>query len=131
MTEENLYIRYLPWLEESDTIIITLKAMGLSHRNITKILCGGEAIIDGDITSPYTGQTLQVVNARISLNLKQQEQTPQLMMDDLPLQDGLQEWVDRDALMKQMAVDDEVVAQVYQENLDLRRKIGALLRTYR
>jgi hypothetical protein len=30
-----------------------------------------------------------------------------------------------------MAVDDEVVAQVYQENLDLRRKIGALLRTYR
>lgn len=130
MTEENLYLRYLPWLEESDTIIITLKAMGLSHRNITKILCGGEAIIDGDITSPYTGQTLQVVNARISLNLKQ-EHTPQLMMDDLPLQDGLQEWVDRDALMKQMAVDDEVVAQVYQENLDLRRKIGALLRTYR
>ena len=54
MTEENLYLRYLPWLEESDTIIITLKAMGLSHRNITKILCGGEAIIDGDITSPYT-----------------------------------------------------------------------------
>ena len=107
MTEENLYLRYLPWLEESDTIIITLKAMGLSHRNITKILCGGEAIIDGDITSPYTGQTLQVVNARISLNLKQ-EHTPQLMMDDLPLQDGLQEWVDRDALMKQMAVDDEV-----------------------
>jgi hypothetical protein len=53
------------------------------------------------------------------------------MMDDLPLQDGVQEWVDRDALMKQMAVDDEVVAQVYQENLDLRRKIGALLRTYR
>ena len=45
MTEENLYLRYLPWLEESDTIIITLKAMGLSHRNITKILCGGEAII--------------------------------------------------------------------------------------
>jgi hypothetical protein len=130
MTEENLYLRYLPWLEESDTIIITLKAMGLSHRNITKILCGGEAIIDGDITSPYTGQTLQVVNARISLNLKQ-EHTPQLMMDDLPLQDGLQEWVDRDALMKQMAVDDEVVAQVYQENLELRRKIGALLRTYR
>ena len=121
MTEENLYLRYLPWLEESDTIIITLKAMGLSHRNITKILCGGEAIIDGDITSPYTGQTLQVVNARISLNLKQ-EHTPQLMMDDLPLQDGL---------MKQMAVDDEVVAQVYQENLELRRKIGALLRTYR
>ena len=130
MTEENLYLRYLPWLEESDTIIITLKAMGLSHRNITKILCGGEAIIDGDITSPYTGQTLQVVNARISLNLKQ-EHTPQLMMDDLPLQDGLQEWVDRDALMKQMAFDDEVVAQVYQENLELRRKIGALLRTYR
>ena len=130
MTEENLYLRYLPWLEESDTIIITLKAMGLSHRNITKILCGGEAIIDGDITSPYTGQTLQVVNARISLNLKQ-EHTPQLMMDDLPLQDGLQEWVDRDALMKQMTVDDEVVAQVYQENLELRRKIGALLRTYR
>ena len=130
MTEENLYLRYLPWLEESDTIIITLKAMGLSHRNKTKILCGGEAIIDGDITSPYTGQTLQVVNARISLNLKQ-EHTPQLMMDDLPLQDGLQEWVDRDALMKQMAVDDEVVAQVYQENLELRRKIGALLRTYR
>ena len=130
MTEENLYLRYLPWLEESDTIIITLKAMGLSHRNITKILCGGEAIIDGDITSPYTGQTLQVVNARISLNLKQ-EHTPQLMMDDLPLQDGLQEWVDRDALMKQMAVDDEVVAQLYQENLELRRKIGALLRTYR
>ncbi len=130
MTEENLYLRYLPWLEESDTIIITLKAMGLSHRNITKILCGGEAIIDGDITSPYTGQTLQVVNARISLNLKQ-EHTPQLMMDDLPLQDGRQEWVDRDALMKQMAVDDEVVAQVYQENLELRRKIGALLRTYR
>ena len=130
MTEENLYLRYLPWLEESDTIIITLKAMGLSHRNITKILCGGEAIIDGDITSPYTGQTLQVVNARITLNLKQ-EHTPQLMMDDLPLQDGLQEWVNRDALMKQMAVDDEVVAQVYQENLELRRKIGALLRTYR
>ena len=130
MTEENLYLRYLPWLEESDTIIITLKAMGLSHRNITKILCGGEAIIDGDITSPYTGQTLQVVNARISLNLKQ-EHTPQLMMDDLPLQDGLQEWVDRDALMKQMANDDELVAQVYQENLELRRKIGALLRTYR
>lgn len=130
MTEENLYLRYLPWLEESDTIIITLKAMGLSHRNITKILCGGEAIIDGDITSPYTGQTLQVVNARISLNLKQ-EHTPQLTMDNLPLQDGLQEWVDRDALMKQMAVDDEVVAQVYQENLELRRKIGALLRTYR
>ena len=52
-------------------------------------------------------------------------------MDGLALKDGLQEWVDRDALMKQLAVDDDLVAQVYQENLDLRRKIGALLRAYR
>ena len=130
MTEENpLYLRYLPWLEESESIIITLKAMGISHRNITRILCGEEVTIDGDITSPYTGQTLQVVNAKISLNVK--GDYPQLMMNDLLLKDGLQEWVDRDALMKQLATDEDLVAQVYQENLDLRRKIGALIRTYR
>jgi len=52
MTEENpVYAEYMPWLEQSEEIIVMLKALGLSKAQISRVLSGDVAKVEGENSS--------------------------------------------------------------------------------
>jgi len=46
-----VYAEYMPWLEQSEEIIVMLKALGLSKAQISRVLSGDVAKVEGENSS--------------------------------------------------------------------------------
>ena len=132
MTEESpVYAEYMPWLEQSEEIIVMLKALGLSKAQISRVLSGDVAKVEGEIIDPDTGKPQLIPMSNVHLVKTEGCKTVEIMINDLPIRQFFFEYYDRQAYLQRYADKDPLFAELYEENLALRRQLGGRARTYK
>ena len=131
LTQEPGYTEYMPWLEHSEEIIITLKAMGLSKAQISRVLSGDVAQVEGEIIDPETGKPQLIPMSNVKLVKTDACKKVELQINDLPIPQFFMEHYQRQNYLKNYADKDPLFAELYEENMALRRQLGGKARTYK
>lgn len=131
LQQEPGYAEYLPWLEHSEEIILKLKAMGLSKAQISRVLSGDVAQVEGEIIDPETGKPQLIPMSNVKLVKTDACKKVELQINDLPIPQFFMEHYQRQNYLKNYADKDPLFAELYEENMALRRQLGGKARTYK
>ena len=123
--------KYLPWVRYADTVIETLQTLGLAQKQITAVLMGEDLKIMGELVNPEDLRPLMIPEVTVSVKVKDGGRTCLVLLDGKPVQRYFQEYYEKEILLKKAAGQNEVVAQLYEENLEMRRLLGGKARTYK
>ena len=123
--------KYLPWVRYADTVIETLRTLGLAQKQITAVLMGEDLKIMGELVNPEDLRPLMIPEVTVSVKVKDGGRTCLVLLDGKPVQRYFQEYYEKEILLKKAAGQNEVVAQLYEENLEMRRLLGGKARTYK
>ena len=129
--QESLLSKYLPWTRFADNVIMVLKTMGLSRRQITSVLCGEEVAVTGEIVNPEDMRTLLISSSVVSIEVKDAGMTCSVNINGKPYHSYFKEYYEREVLLKNAGKYSSVVEDLYQENLRMRRLLGGKARAYR
>lgn len=125
------YTEYMPWLEQSDQIILKLKALGLSKAQISRVLSGDVAEVEGEIIDPDTGYPQLIPMSKVKLVKTDACKKVEIQIDNLPIPQFFMEYYERQAYLKKYADKDPLFAELFEENMALRRQLGGKARTYK
>ena len=121
----------MPWLGQTDEFIVTLKAMGLSKSQISRVLSGDTAPVEGELTDPDTGKTQLIPLANVTLFKSDGCRKAEIRVNNLPVRQFFFEFYARQAFLRDCADKDPVFAELFEENMALRRQLGGKARTYK
>ena len=130
-TEKPSLAKYLPWTKSADRIIEILLALGLSKKQVTDVLMGKEVTIVGEIVNPDDNRPLLVSSATVSTNVDDGGATCVVLINGKTVGNYVREYYEREILLKKSAEKSELVMQLYEENLEMRRLLGGKARTYK
>ena len=75
----------MPWLEHSAEIIVMFKALGLSKAQISRVLSGDVAKVEGEIIDPDTGTPQLIPASNVYLVKMEGCKTVKIMINELPI----------------------------------------------
>lgn len=130
-TEKPSLAKYLPWTKSADRIIETLLALGLEKKQVTNVLMGKEVTVVGEIVNPDDNRPLLVSSATVSTKVEDGGATCIVLIDGKTVGNYFREYYERESLLKKAAEKNELVMQLYEENLEMRRLLGGKARTYK
>ena len=112
-------------------ILLQLKAIGLTHRQITKLLIGETVTLSGEITDPYSARILPISGVSVRLEITNNGHKAAILVNNMELCNYLKEWYSHEAILGKGALDNPLISQLYEENLALKRQLAGKSRTYK
>lgn len=126
-----LLTKHLPWLNDANLIITTLSIMGLDRKQISRALSGEEVEIIGEVVNPDNGKRLLIPSAKVGINVSDNFKTCSVTIDGKGYRTFFEDWYTHQAYLERTAGQDEVVDELFKENLELRRMLGGIGRKYK
>ena len=123
--------KYLPWVRHADAVISTLLDLGLSRRQVTAALSGEEVTVIGELVNPEDRRPLLVPSAVVSLKVTDGGMTCTVLIDGKGVATFFHEYYEREAYLRRAGSQSEVVGELYEEVLSMRRLLGGKARAYK
>ena len=123
--------QYLPWLRHADETVRLLHTLGLTRRQVTEALIGRPVAITGEIRNPADGRLFLVASTTLTATVRDGGASLAVLLDGKPVAAWFADRSAREAVLRMAASQEEVVMDLYEENLELRRLLAGKVRTYK
>ena len=120
-TNMELLVRYIPWANDLDKIVVLLEKMGVSRSVFTSIIRGNTESLYGQIIDPDDGEAFPIEYAHIQLKSKGTEYS--LFINDVPYKKFFEDLIKETATISEAAAGNEIISKLWEENKRLKRML--------